>query len=222
MKDNKLIIFFKYPLIGQVKTRLAAALSDEFAFELQKCMISDIFAVTRNVDADSVLVYSGPDRISFPDFPGSRIILQRGKDIGERMYNAFLDVFSEGAGRCVLIGSDVPGITTGLLQNAFNILERSGAVLGPSTDGGYYCIGFKHGNLDKSFFENIPWSTSSVFSETVKSINTAGLKAEFLSELSDIDDFNDLKKFYKEKKSDSALSETIKYLNFHKESLNEI
>ncbi len=222
MDDNKLILFLKYPQPGQVKTRLAAVLGDDFTLELYKCFISDISAMIHAVNADSVILYSGPEDISFTEFPDNKIILQRGKDIGERMYNAFLDVFSEGAGKCVLIGSDVPDITAGLLQDAFDILERSDVVLGPSTDGGYYCIGFKHNNLNKSVFENIPWSTSRVFSETIRSMKKAGLKAGFLSRLSDIDDFNDLKKFYNEKKSDSASSETMKFLNSHQELINEI
>lgn len=222
MSENKLILFLKYPEPGQVKTRLASALGNEFALELYKCFISDISSEMHDVNAESIILYSGPDGISFPDFPDSRIIRQRGKDIGERMYNAFLDVFSGSAGKCVLTGSDVPDITAGLLQDAFNMLEHSDMVLGPSTDGGYYCIGFKRGRLNKSVFENVPWSTSRVFSETVKSINKAGLKAEFLSRLSDIDDFNDLKRFYKERKSEIVFSKTIKFLNSHQELINEI
>ena len=222
MSENKLIVFLKYPEKGKVKTRLAAKLGHDFVLELCRCMISDISAITHNVNADTIIAYSGPDGASFPDFPGNRVVNQRGKDLGKRMYNAFADVFSDGAPKCVLIGSDIPGVTAGLLNEAFKKLEHSDMVIGPASDGGYYCIGFNRESLNKIIFREIPWSTSDVFSETVKRIQEAGLTAKYLMQLSDIDEIKDLKKYYINNINKTGSSRVMKFLKFHKEILNEI
>lgn len=222
MSENKLIVFLKYPEKGKVKTRLAAKLGQDFALELCRCMISDISAVTRKVNADTIIVYSGPDGASFPDFPGIRLVQQRGKDLGNRMYNAFADMFSDGAEKCVLIGSDIPGVTAGLLNDAFKKLVNADMVIGPASDGGYYCIGFKRESLNKMIFREIPWSTSDVFSKTVNRIQVAGLTAKYLTQLSDIDEIKDLKKYYINNFNNTGSSRVMKFLKFHKEILNEI
>jgi len=222
MSENKLIVFLKYPEKGKVKTRVAAALGQNFALELYRCMISDISAITRKVNADTIIAYSGPEGASFPEFPGIRLVHQRGKDLGKRMYNAFVDVFSDGAEKCVLIGSDIPGVTTGLLNDSFKKLVHADMVIGPASDGGYYCIGFKRESLNKMIFREIPWSTSDVFSETVKRIQEADMRAKYLPQLSDIDDIKDLKKYYINNISNSGSSRIMKFLKFHKEILNEI
>ena len=77
-------------------------------------------------------------------------------------------------------------------------------VLGPGTDGGYYLIGCKPDRLRQSIFHNIPWSTKTVFAETLKRIAEAGLKASVLREWSDIDELDDLKRFYERNKDQKS------------------
>jgi uncharacterized protein len=221
MSDKKLIVFLKYPEKGKVKTRIAAALGNDFALELHRCLIYDISAITRKVDADTVIAYSGPEGASFPDFPENRFFHQRGKDLGSRMYNAFVDVFSGGAENCVLIGSDIPGITAILLDDAFKKLEHSDMVIGPASDGGYYCIGFKRNGLNRIIFKDIPWSTDNVFSETVKRVQETDLTVKYLLQLSDIDDIKDLRKYYNNNISNTGASQLMKFLNTHKGVINE-
>ncbi len=70
-------------------------------------------------------------------------IPQTGEDLGERMKLAFLRCFSEGARSVVLIGSDIPDLPARIVDEAFRALDKCGAVIGPSVDGGYYLIGFR-------------------------------------------------------------------------------
>ena len=44
----------------------------------------------------------------------------------------------------IQVGSDIPGISTRIIRNAFNQLEnnsKTDLVIGPAEDGGYYAIG---------------------------------------------------------------------------------
>jgi rSAM/selenodomain-associated transferase 1 len=220
MTINKLILFAKYPVSGQVKTRIAEALGNYFAFGLYKSLLADVSDLTRQINAETIIVYSGPEGATFNEFPGITCILQRGNNIGERMYNAFMDIFSTGSGKCLLIGGDTPDITVEILHEGYDILEQADIVLGPTTDGGYYCIGIKEGSLKSTFFQNIPWSTSLVFTETINRITETGLSWASLPVLSDLDEIDDLKRFYNN--SINELSDTYKFIKTHEEKINKI
>jgi rSAM/selenodomain-associated transferase 1 len=211
--ENALILFLKYPQQGAVKTRLASTLGNDLAYELYRRFLADISVMTPKVNAQTIIVYSGPEGISFPDFPGIQCLVQRGTDIGERMYFALLDVFAQGFERCVLMGSDTPDLPAELVNDALDKLASVDVVLGPSTDGGYYLVGFKRDSLCQLLFDDIPWSTAGVFSETLKRIDEEGLEAAQLPQWSDIDDFTDLKRFYERNINQSTTSQVMEFLN---------
>ena len=58
-------------------------------------------------------------------------------DIGRRMARAFRDAGDRGNTSSVVIGTDIPDITTVLLNRAFEMLFNEIIVLGPASDGGY-------------------------------------------------------------------------------------
>lgn len=212
MKKNAFILFLKYPERGAVKTRLAGSLGDDLTYELYLCFLRDISVMTRQIKAETIIVYSGPEGLSIPDFPGIQCLRQRGNNIGERMYNAFADVFARKFERCVLIGSDSPDLPAVLVNDAFDKLALAAVVLGPSADGGYYLIGCQRQGLCPSIFNGINWSTSAVFTETIKRLDQAELKYFRLQHWTDIDEFEDLKNFYKRNFFRSKESQVMQFL----------
>ena len=154
----------------------------------------------------------GPKAQTFEHFPGIPCLPQRGDDLGERMFNAFLDVFSLGFKRCTLMGSDIPDLPACAVNDAIEKLDASGAVLGPSTDGGYYLIGFQKNSLQRSIFSNITWSKADVFSETLARMAEARIDCAQLPSWSDIDEVDDLKHFYENNKSRTATSQVMIFL----------
>jgi glycosyltransferase A (GT-A) superfamily protein (DUF2064 family) len=62
-------------------------------------------------------------------------------DIGRRMARAFRDARDRGNTSIVVIGADIPEMTTVLLNRAFETIQNDTIVLGPAADGGYYLIG---------------------------------------------------------------------------------
>jgi rSAM/selenodomain-associated transferase 1 len=193
IKKNALIIFIKNPQLGRVKTRLAQTVGNENALSIyqQLLSITRMVALSLNEEVALHLFYS--DFINDSDeFDNQLFIkhLQLGNDLGERMQNAFQTVF-ETAENAIIIGSDCPMITPDLLRNGFNRLHTYIYVLGACEDGGYYLMGMqKHCFLkDKSFFvfENINWSTSSVYADTVTRLKKRNLSLYDLPTLFDID-----------------------------------
>ena len=100
---------------------------------------------------------------------------QTGNNLNMRMLNCIQNQ-SKQAQKVVLFGSDIPGLTSNIIKNGVEMLDYNDAILGPSTDGGYYLIGFKNfsGNDKQSIDfqpENIRESLENkklIFSELVQ------------------------------------------------------
>lgn len=118
-------------------------------------------------------------------------------DLGTRMSSAFETTFSLGFKQMVMTGTDCPGLSAGILAEAFRMLERHHLVLGPAADGGYYLIGLK--GLDLHLFEDVHWGTSRVLGETLERARALGMETGFLEQLSDVDrpeDLDNFKRFF--------------------------
>lgn len=213
---NGLIVLLKHPEKGNVKTRLAKHRGDDFTLTLYECFLHDLLDTLAAVDHAVHLFLTPPEKIpafrdwSAVDFP---IHPQRGRDLGERMEQAFKHMFGLGYERAVIIGSDMPDLPTAVLDNAFTALDTSAAVIGPSEDGGYYLLGFRRDAFNEAVFSDIPWSTGTVFSETMKILKTKDLDAAVLETRRDVDDETDLQAFIRRNRTGSfRRSGTMKFL----------
>lgn len=192
MNDKAIIIFIKNPVRGKVKTRLAKDIGDDRALSVY-CRLLDLTeqAVSK-VDANKHLFYS--DRIDLTDNWSNKSYIKhvqyQSTDLGERMYQAFKAVFDEGYKKVLIIGSDCPEINTDLIENAFTSLNDTDVVIGPAADGGYYLLGMTE--LEKKYFEDKEWSTSSVRVNTIRTIEAIGKNYLLLKELTDLDNIADL------------------------------
>ena len=96
----------------------------------------------------------------------------------------------DGSIKIVVIGADCPQLDTARLQMAFDKLDESSVVIGPSTDGGYYLLGMRDQCFD--IFADIEWSSAKVFSATVEHLNQQGIGFQTLPALTDVDEFENL------------------------------
>ncbi len=199
---NALIIFARYPVSGKVKTRLASSHGKEFALGFYKECSRHLFAqVVRNQKDffTPFLFCSEKDELNkMIDWAGSSFeyYYQEGSDLGERMSNAFNKVFTLGAKKVVIIGTDVPDMSNNLISSSFKLLDKKDFVIGPSTDGGYYLLGMK--NLNCDLFSGISWSTETVLDQTINRIDENNFSFAKLEQLHDIDDEQSLKLWMKE------------------------
>ncbi|MHA4846520.1 TIGR04282 family arsenosugar biosynthesis glycosyltransferase [Flavitalea antarctica] len=189
--EQALIIFTKNPIHGQVKTRLAAAVGKDMALSIYRRMLLYTNTITSDLPVTKLLYYS--DAIGTQDHWSDQIYtkkLQRGAGLGQRMENAFRDTFELNYRRVMIIGTDCPGLTPGIITMAFDNLGNSDVVIGPAKDGGYYLLGMNkmHGEL----FRGINWSSETVLQETSRICSRLNLSTYLLEELSDIDTEEDL------------------------------
>ena len=224
MKEKALILFFKSPEKGVVKTRLAKALGDEFTLELYQCFIADILNTGNKIDADIFILYSITDETRNKDFFWRKeytCFPQRGTDLGIRMYNAFQEIGTRGYRKLTLIGSDTPDLPAIYIDEAFYRLDGYDLVLGPSVDGGYFLIALRQDTINEAVFNNIPWSTSKVLRETEKVIRQKEMTCHLLPQWDDIDDIDDLRHFYNHHKRKGETSRTMAFLSRNREILDK-
>lgn len=189
--DNALIIFVRNQEKGKVKKRLAKSIGEDKALAVYKYLLEYTKDVSISCKCNLFVFYSSYIHINdvFDDNIFSKH-LQEGNDLGEKMMNAFKKVFDLGCKNVCIIGSDCNELQTEILNEAFEKLLANTIVIGPSSDGGYYLLGMNQ--LYSDFFVNKDWGTSTVLSDTIKTINTLKLTCIQLQELNDIDTINDL------------------------------
>ena len=196
MKKRKaIIIFVKYPEKGKVKTRLALTTSNNFAVSIYNLIAGQLFKLveTLNNDVDMFVFYAtNDDEVKIRNWVGKEYNYkaQNGNTLGDKMANAFEEIFASDYDSALIIGSDVPEITNDILLKSFTLLNSCDIVIAPSDDGGYSLLGMN--KFNSKLFKNIEWSTINVLNETKKRINENKLKLKILDTLKDIDTFDEL------------------------------
>ena len=189
--NNLLIIFAKNSKLGKVKTRLAKTIGDEEAFNVYNYLVALTEKNTSKIKDCDIHIYFS-DEIIDSLWPGKKKFVQKGNDLGERMFNAFKDGFNAGYTKIIGVGTDIPDLTASIIEDGFAALETNDTVFGPAEDGGYYLIGMNQ--LLPFIFENKQWSTEGLLDETIQEIHKNDYSTQRLITLNDIDTIDDLKR----------------------------
>jgi rSAM/selenodomain-associated transferase 1 len=190
-----LAVMAKAPRPGKVKTRLSPPLTLEQSAALNVCFLKDttqnLADVSSGGAAHGLICYTpvGDETLFDGILPGTfTLIPQRGDDFGERLLFAAQDILACGYASVCLIDSDSPTVPAAAFEQAVKELAHPGdrLVLGPSDDGGYYLIGMKTAHPEP--FQQIHWSTPTVYAETVAAVQAAGIELIELPTWYDVDD----------------------------------
>ncbi len=194
---------------GRTKTRLVPPLTLDEAAALNTAFLQDV--------ADNVLLASrtaGPEAgiAGYAAFgpPGTEDFFRRVlppaiglieawlPNFGDCLLHTVAAIFARGHRAAVVLNSDSPTLPTAFLVETAEALARSGdrAVLGPSSDGGYYLLGLK--GVHRRLFEDIAWSTERVAEQTLERAQEIGLEVYRLPVWYDVDDAESLRRLQSE------------------------
>ena len=194
--NRAIIIMAKAPSAGNVKTRLQPFLSAEQCAALSEAFLKDALSKAKSIGENIILAYSPPDETDALKklLPSQSIFVeQTGRDLGERMFNAFEFAFAEKSDSVVMIGTDSPTFSADFIEQAFGFLEtNSDAVLGKTEDGGFYLIGLRKPR--KEIFENVAWSSPQTFGQIYENIQKSKLHLREISGWYDVDEPQDFEK----------------------------
>jgi uncharacterized protein len=128
--ENQLIVFAKNPVLGKVKTRLAATVGNEKALAVYKELLDHTCDISSTANAKKTVFYSGTiEKDDLWSKASYRQAVQNGEDLGARMSNAFKRVFNESNSKVIIIGTDCKELSTEIIDQAFNALDYVDIVL---------------------------------------------------------------------------------------------
>lgn len=195
--DDKLIIFAKAPIPGQVKKRLIPALGAKGAARLHQEMLEQKLRIANDNQIAQLELYCWPNKYH-PYFQEvqSRYSLQlhnqQGDNLGERMAHAMQQTIDEHS-NVVLIGTDSPPLDRYYLIQVFQALQSdTEAVIGPAEDGGYILIGLSRFNSE--IFQGITWGGETVCRQTISKFKKTNFDYIELYTLWDVDRPEDLER----------------------------
>lgn len=184
-------IFAKPPLPGVVKTRLIPDIGADKAARVYRYCLEYTLAVVRQSGLDYQLFVS--EDCDDPLFQDEEYNLQKGDDLGARMFHAFQDLLQRGADGALIIGTDCLDLTSMHLQEAATSLADHELVLLPAFDGGYALIGCSE--IDPALFDKLRWSTDQVYRQTLTNARYLNYRVKSLETVRDIDRLQDLENY---------------------------
>ncbi|SOE20753.1 hypothetical protein SAMN06298216_1235 [Spirosomataceae bacterium TFI 002] len=199
---NALIIFIKNPELGKAKTRLAATVGDEKALIVYRYLLQHTRDNAEKLDVKRLLFYSKAVDLNdeWPNDLFQKELQHPSPNLGDKMLDAFQRASQEGLEKVMIIGSDCFDLSSKILEQGFEALEKNDAILGKAFDGGYYTIGFNFSQLGekldevlKSLFLNKEWSHENVGQQAEDAFIENKLSYSLLPTLNDVDTEKDLK-----------------------------
>ncbi|WP_439634329.1 TIGR04282 family arsenosugar biosynthesis glycosyltransferase [Glycocaulis sp.] len=214
MRQARLIVFARAPVIGGAKTRLAAGIGKVMAWRAYRAMTAKTLRAVRDrARWQTVLAVSPDSAIArafgkvWPDdlarWP------QGGGDLGARQARVLAGAGGwlsspprplrghspgergEKRGRALpiaIIGTDAPDITRRDVARGFALLKRHDAVIGPAEDGGYWLLALKS-PPPPGLFDGIRWSSVHTRRDLEARLRAHGLaRIAHLRELADVDE----------------------------------
>ena len=121
--------------------------------------------------------------------------LQKGGNFGERISNAFHDLFCKGYDSIIAIGNDSPEIVSLDWGSITRELKNEKLVLGANYRGGAYLIGICKDHFDRKAFEALPWQTKQLYTSLLDYSSYVGnALVHELPKLLDVNSMRDLEK----------------------------
>ncbi len=121
--------------------------------------------------------------------------------LGQRMQRIF---DACGQGPLIIVGTDIPFVSRGMIAEAFHRLRGADAVFGRAEDGGYWLVGLRRRPKRLTPFEDVRWSSPHALADTLK--NLAGHRIAFAATLFDIDTEADYRRYRSAAPAPAALS----------------
>jgi rSAM/selenodomain-associated transferase 1 len=197
MSDSALVVMARFPEKGKIKTRLAQSIGDENTQRLYHAFLTDIAQKFADGDCDLSWAYT-PAGVDFERFIAlltrldaarCRSFPQQGAELGARLHAVFQTMYARHLQKTIVIASDSPHISRGVISQAREALNSTDVVLGPADDGGYYLIAMSEPH---DVFSNIPMSTQDVLRMTIDKAHDQGLSVQLLEPLFDVDELPEL------------------------------
>lgn len=133
---------------------------------------------------------------------------QKGSSFGERLANAYQEIFDLGYEQVISVGNDCPDLEKINWHEISLSLSKGKSVLGPDKRGGAYLIGIQKEFFHQKKFEKLSWQKDTLYKELVNFCQRSTTLLE-LEQYRDINSFHDIHLLSKVKKSIDKFSQLL-------------
>jgi uncharacterized protein len=193
LEEIDILVMARVPVVGTVKSRLAARIGAAPACNLYAAMIADLSFRLGSEPRHVTWVWT-PAGLPIP-FVGQDVAhaVQGDGDLGQRMHQAISERWRVGKRPVLVLGADVPHVEVEWLRQGAELLLRGvDVVLGPAEDGGYWSIGMREPR--PGLFTGIAWGTSGVLVATLARARELALTVAELPGTFDLDEWADIER----------------------------
>ena len=177
MKKTAIILFAHLPEFEARAKSFCGFSSKKATQKLSSILTNHFYKLAKQTNAETFLIDT---------------YHQKGKSFGERIANAFADIFDKGFEHVICIGNDCPALSLSQLENAITQTEKGNVVLGPTVDGGAYLIGIPKAEFHKKDFQNIKWQSKKTYHYLYQSFTDKRSEIYEKELLSDVDGDKDI------------------------------
>ena len=199
MESVAVIVMTKYPSPGAVKTRLTPALSPQQAADVHRLFL--LHWVKRLHDlspAELVICHDPPsagmpmrDLVSSTTDSDATYLAQSPGDLGQRLAAAAGEV-GRVHRRLLFVGVDAPDVPNRSIVRAARLTHEAAVSIGPTTDGGYWCLGLWNEVDAGALLAGIDWSSGREARQTLEHAESLGYAAVSGDPWEDVDRPDDL------------------------------
>jgi rSAM/selenodomain-associated transferase 1 len=192
--ENHLVLFAREPRLGRGKRRLARDVGDVTAWRFHWLTTGRLLQRLAGDPRWTTYLAVTPDRATMRGRglwrTPARLVPQGTGDLGARM-GRMMHVMPPGP--VVIVGADIPDVRPRHVAQAFRLLGRHDAVLGPADDGGYWLVGLRRRPSVRPPFAGVRWGGPQARADTLANLERLGMSVGFLETLSDVDTGADLR-----------------------------
>lgn len=191
MTNDVLLIFLNDT---EKNSSISLALGKEKAKEITEDLEVLTHAVTEKLACRKIIFCMGNEPAN-PIWNKDTYTIQAasGKYLNNKIEHAFAEYViqdKEDINKVIYISADCPNLTTGIIEKAFESLNKYDVCIGPEKKGNYYLIGMKEPL--PFLFSNILWSDNQLLDATLEELIEQGKKYFLLPELQCVNDIYDL------------------------------
>ena len=117
---------------------------------------------------------------------------QTGLNFADRLANAIEDAFLQSYDQLIVIGSDCPGISATMINEAGKQMTGTRVILSPAMDGGVNMIAIHKNSYKRSTFIQLDWEKKTLQASWKQYITNMDLEVHWLASMADVDSIKDL------------------------------
>jgi uncharacterized protein len=198
------ILMSKYPEPGRVKTRLQPDLSPQQCSDLHRILLLHTLRRLSSLRPGFLYVAFDPpqaegdfrrllDETSSTHATPPSLIEQGPGDLGQRIARIHA-ALAAAHPRQLFLGVDSPDLPADHLLHAARLTYQAQVTLGPTADGGYWCLGLSREVDVLSLLTGIDWSSGHEAEQTIDRAAALGYSLAMADGWDDVDRIDDLRR----------------------------